>query len=110
MAVEGVESEFGNEDRAVAGDVVEALEVVFELGGVFEEDVEGGEVGVAEFKVFGGGEVGVAEGEVGCELAGEGEEVFEGLTDLEGAEEADEVGADFIGDEKGSEGGMGGVV
>ena len=97
---------FCEEEGAVAGDVVEALEVTFEFGLLFQVNVEGCEVGVAWFEVFGGGEVGVGVEKIGGVLAAFGDEIFEDFAHFGGSHEANEVGADFVGDEKSREGGM----
>jgi len=102
----GIEAELGDEDGAVAGDVLEALEVAVEGDGVFEVDVEGGEVGVAGFEVFGAGVVGVGVEEVGGDGAAGADEVFDGLADAARAHPADQFGGDLVGDEDGPEGGV----
>jgi hypothetical protein len=105
-----VEAEFRDDEGAVSGDVVEAFEVGAEGGFVFEVEVEGGEVGVFGFEVFGGGVVGVGEEEVWGDLFTEGDEVFEGLADADGADPAGEVCGDFVADVDACEGGVVGDV
>lgn len=100
----GIESEFGDQDRAVAGEVVEAAEVGAEGLRLFEVEVEGGEVRVFGFEEFGGGVIGVAPEEVGVEGFSFLDEFFECLAGFPGGHPADEVGGDFVADEDGGEG------
>ena len=58
----GVHAEFGEEDGAVPGEMVEARQVALEGFSVFEVDIERGEIGRGWLEVFGGGEIGVGDG------------------------------------------------
>ena len=101
-----IEPELSEEERAVACDVVEALEVALELGLFFQVNVEGGKVGVTWLEILGGGKVAVGVEEVGSVLAAFGKEVLEGISNFGGAHEADKVGADLVGDDESRESGV----
>ena len=68
----GIQSELGDHQRPVAGDVLEAFDIFPECVRLFEVDVEGGEIGVFRFEVFGARVVGVGEEQVRCDLRGRG--------------------------------------
>lgn len=102
----GIETELGEENGPVAGEVVEAGEVVGEGFAFLEVDIEGGEVGRGWLEVFGGGKVGVADREAGGGFLAGADERIEGTVDFPGSHPAGHVGGDFIADEDGSEAGV----
>ena len=105
-----VETEFGDEEGFVAGEVLEAVQVGGEGGGIFEVDVDREEVGGARHEVAGGRVGGVAAGDARGGAAHGGDEAFEEVLDTAGSHPADQAFVDFIADEDGGDGGISGEI
>lgn len=98
-----IETEFGEKDRAVAGEMVKAGQVAFEGFVVFEIDIEGGKIGGGRLEIFGGGEVGVSDREPWGGVLGITNEAIECPVDLPGGHPTGHVGGDFISDKNSTE-------
>ncbi len=106
-----IESELGDKNRTVAGEVLEPGQVALQRLAVFEEDVEGREVGIAGLEVLGARVVGVGNEEVGVSFRPTGlDEIFQGFADLHRAHPAHQVGGNLVGNEEGAESGVGSVM
>ena len=102
----GVEADFAEDEREGAGDVVEAGEILFKLGGIFEEEIEAAEIGAGGMEIFSGRIIGVGGEAVGGNLLHDVDELVDEALDAAAAVVADDVGGDFVGDAEGEGGGM----
>ncbi len=104
-----VHAEFGEDERLVAGEILQAAEVAGEVLLAMEVDVVAVEIDLARQQVFGRRKVCVGgEGE-GIVLLDDAHERVEEFLHAPRAVPADEVGRDFVVDEEAEHGGMAGI-
>ena len=102
----GVEAEFRNHQWPIAGDMLEAQQVSLEGRFVLEVDVEGAEVRIAGFQIFGARKVGVGEEQVRGELPAQSDQVLQRGLHPRRTHPAHQVSRYFIADIDARQGGL----